>query len=193
MFPQLATDRLLLRELTKDDKAALFACFSSEEVTRFYGMEKMDSLVQAENLIELFANRFKEKTGIRWGIERKGEGGIIGTIGFNAWNPKNKRAEIGYELHPDHWRRGYVSEALAKVLSYGFEAQDLNRIGAVVFPENEASNRLLQKAGFEKEGRLREYICQNGIAHDTYIYSMLKKSYTETIFGQKHTPMPATN
>ncbi|CEG26163.1 GNAT family N-acetyltransferase [Bacillus sp. B-jedd] len=193
MFPQLETDRLLLREIRSDDAEALFACFSSEEVTRFYGMETMDGLLQAENLIELFSRRYEEKVGIRWGIERKGEAGLIGTIGFNSWNPKNKRAEIGYELHPEHWRKGYVSEALAKVLSYGFEALDLNRIGAVVFPENEASNRLLHKAGFEKEGLLREYMCQNGIAHDTNSYSILKKSFIEAQARQNGEAVPAAN
>ena len=189
MFQQLETDRLLLRELTYDDAEALFACFSSAEVMRFYGSEPMHSLMQAENLIELFSKRYEEKTAIRWGIERKGKSGIIGTIGFNSWNPKNKRAEIGYELHPDHWRRGYVSEALAAVLFYGFEALDLNRVGAVVFPENEASNRLLQKAGFEREGLLKEYICQNGIAHDTFVYSLLKKSFTKAQTGQSNQAM----
>ncbi|RHW43263.1 N-acetyltransferase [Neobacillus notoginsengisoli] len=179
MFPRLETDRLLLREITMDDAPCIFACFSNEEVTRYYGFETMHTIDQAEKLIKFFSEKYEDKAGIRWGIERKSESGLIGTIGFNSWSIKHKGAEIGYEVHPDYWRKGYISEALRAVFAYGFEAMDLNRIGAVVFPENEASNKLLLKAGFQKEGLLREYIYQNGTPHDAYVYSLLKGSYQE--------------
>ncbi|WP_409274523.1 GNAT family N-acetyltransferase [Neobacillus sp. SCS-31] len=176
MFPLLETDRLILREIGKEDAAAIFACFSNEDVVRFYGQERLETVEQAEGFVEFFAKNYHEKRGIRWGIELKGANGLIGTIGFNAWSPKHKRAEIGYELHPSHWRKGYVTEALEKVISYGFEELGLNRIGAVVFLENEASSKLLQKAGFQKEGILRDYMVQNGTTYDTYLYSLLKRN-----------------
>jgi [ribosomal protein S5]-alanine N-acetyltransferase len=175
MFPILRTDRLVLREITKEDAEGIFACFSNENVTRFYGQETIERIKQAESFVDFFSNSYREKRGIRWGIERREAKGIIGTIGFNAWSPKHKRAEIGYEIHPSHWRNGYTAEALSTVISYGFEKLDLNRIGAVVFTENEASNKLLLKAGFQKEGILREYMYQDGKAYDTYVYSLLKK------------------
>ncbi len=174
MFPILETERLVLRELTKDDAEAIFACFSNEDVTRFYGQETLERVEQAEQMIEFFNKSYGEKRGIRWGIERKGTKGIIGTVGFNAWLPKHRRAEIGYEIHPDYWRKGYTAEAVSKVLSYGFMEMGLTRIGAVVFLENEASNRLLTKLGFQKEGVLRNYMYQNGKACDTNVYSLLK-------------------
>lgn len=174
MFPLLETERLILRELTKDDAEGIFACFSNDSVTRFYGQEKLQNIEQARGFIDFFSKNYNEKRGIRWGIERKETPGIIGTIGFNAWSPKHKRAEIGYEIHPDQWRKGYSTEALDKVLSYGFDVLGLTRIGAVVFIENEASNNLLSKKGFQKEGILRAYMYQDGIAHDTYVYSLLK-------------------
>lgn len=174
MFPILETERLILRELTKEDAEGVFACFSNDNVTRYYGQEKLDNIEQAEKFIDFFSKNYNEKRGIRWGIERKGTKGIIGTIGFNAWFPKHKRAEIGYEIHPMHWRKGYTSEAVSKVLSYGFDAMDLTRIGAVVFIDNDASNKLLTKIGFQKEGVLKKYMYQNGVANDTYVYSLLK-------------------
>ena len=175
MFPTLWTDRLILREITKEDAKGIFACFSNENVTRFYGQETLEGIEQAESFVDFFSNSYREKRGIRWGIERREAEGIIGTIGFNAWSPKHKRAEIGYEIHPSHWRKGYTAEALSIVISYGFEKLDLNRIGAVVFTENEASNKLLVKAGFQKEGVLKEYMYQGGKAYDTYVYSLLRK------------------
>lgn len=174
MFPILETDRLLLREITLDDSESIFKCFSNDEVTRFYGQDTLENIEQAEKIVEFFSRNFKENKGIRWGIERKGTKGIIGTVGFNAWSPKHKRAEIGYEIHPEQWRSGYTLEALSKVVSYGFERMGLTRIGAVVFIENEASNKLLTKIGFQKEGVLRDYMHQNSKAHDTNVYSILK-------------------
>jgi [ribosomal protein S5]-alanine N-acetyltransferase len=175
MFPNLETERLLLREISKDDASGIYACFSNKLVTQFYGQETLCNIEQANDFVDFFANNYKEKRGIRWGIEMKGEPGIIGTIGLNALALKHKRAEIGYEIHPEHWRKGYTFEAVSKVIQYGFNELGLTRIGAVVFIDNEASNTLLTKAGFQKEGILREYMYQNGEAYDTYVYSILNK------------------
>lgn len=178
MFPILETERLILREIRKDDAEGIFSCFSNDDVTRYYGQDNLNHLEQAEGLIDFFSKSYNEKRGIRWGIERRGTRGIIGTIGFNVWLPKHKRAEIGYEIHPDYWRKGYASEAVSKVIFYGFEVMELTRIGAVVFKENEASSNLLAQSGFQQEGILREYMYQNGRAYDTYIYSLLKRNVT---------------
>ncbi len=175
MFPILETDRLRLRELKEDDVGAIFRCFSNQEVTRYYGQEPFVDKQQADELIKHFAKNFEEKRGIRWGIEHKDSNEIIGTIGFHLWSAAHQRAEIGYEIHPDYWRQGYTKEAVQKVITYGFETMNLNRIGAVVFLANEASNQLLRKLGFQEEGILRDYIYQNGQAYDTFIYSLLKK------------------
>ncbi|WP_339254101.1 GNAT family N-acetyltransferase [Sporosarcina sp. FSL W8-0480] len=175
MFPTLETDRLLLRELTNEDAEGVFACFSNDDVTRFYGQETLKSIEEAKKIVDFFSKSYIEKRGIRWGIERKETKGIIGTIGFNNWLSKHKRAEIGYEIHPDHWKKGYTSEAVSEVLSYGFDVMGLTRIGAVVFIENEASNKLLEKVGFQKEGVLRNYMYQDGKAYNTNVYSLIKE------------------
>ncbi|MEH7236630.1 GNAT family N-acetyltransferase [Bacillus sp. JJ1562] len=173
MFPILETERLRLREIVHSDAQGIFDCFSNHDVTRYYGQDPITELKQAEQFVKFFAKNYKEKRGIRWAIELKNTEGFIGTIGFNAWSPKHKRAEIGYELHPQFWRKGYITEAASKVISYGFNELGLTRIGAVVFLENKASNDLLAKLGFEKEGMLRGYMYQNGVAHDTIVYSLL--------------------
>ncbi|SEM60099.1 GNAT family N-acetyltransferase [Paenibacillus sp. OV219] len=174
MFPQLETERLILRELTQADAADVFACFSNAQVTRYYGQEPFESIEQAVKLIGLFASNYENKRGIRWGIERKEVPGLIGTIGFNALVLPHRRAEIGYELHPQHWRSGYASEAIRCVAAHGFDTLGLARIGAVVFPENEASNTLLKKLGFQHEGVLRDYMVQGGRSYSTNVYSLLR-------------------
>lgn len=175
MFPQLETERLRLRELTAEDASMVLSCFSNEDVIRFYGQEKMAEIEEAERVIDFFAQNFREGRGIRWGIERKETSSIIGTVGLNAWVPKHKRAEIGYELHPDYWGMGYASEAVSAILAYGFDDLELTRIGAVVFLENGSSNRLLKNLGFQREGILRRYIYQNKKANDVYMYSLVRE------------------
>ncbi|CAM3515839.1 GNAT family protein [Paenibacillus lupini] len=146
MFPGLETERLILREITSDDVQDIFACFSNEDVTRFYGQETLEHIDQAKAIVDFFAKSYIERRGIRWGMERKGAPGLIGTIGFNV----------------------------TRVIEYGFDELGLTRIGAVVFIENEASNHLLTKLGFQREGILRDYMYQSGKAHDTHMYSILK-------------------
>ena len=174
MFPILETERLRLREIVLSDAEAIFTCFSNNDVTRYYGQDPLTKLEQAEQFVEFFAKNYREKRGVRWGIELIETNELIGTIGFNAWSPKHMRAEIGYELQPQYWRKGYATEAVKKVISYGFDNLGLTRIGAIVFLENAASNELLIKLGFEKEGILRNYMYQNGVAYDTNVYSLVK-------------------
>jgi [ribosomal protein S5]-alanine N-acetyltransferase len=179
MFPKLETQRLILREITDLDTKGVFTFFSNEEVTKYYGQEPLENEDQAAILVNFFSESYREKRGIRWGVELKTTKELIGTIGFNALSLKHKRGEIGYELHPRHWRKGYATEAIRKVLSYGLNEMGLTRIGAVVFLKNTASNELLLNLGFQKEGVLKQYMYQNGIAHDTNVYGYIKDKTDE--------------
>lgn len=179
MFPKLESNRLILREIVHTDIQDIYNCFSNQEVTRYYGQDPFTKIEEAEQLVELFAKNYEEKRGIRWGIELKEQRRLIGTIGFHNWAPKHRRAEFGYELHPNNWGRGYATEAASMVISYGLNDLELTRIGAIVFLGNQASNDLLTKLGFVKEGMLRGYMYQNGVPHDTNIYSLIKSDIDE--------------
>ncbi|MET4562338.1 ribosomal-protein-alanine N-acetyltransferase [Lysinibacillus parviboronicapiens] len=174
MFPILNTERLVLRELTVKDAQAILDCFSNPDVLRHYGQKPLTSLAQVKQIIDNFSQNYDEKRGIKWGIELKGQEGIIGTIGFQEWSTEHKRADISYALFPESWGKGYALEAVNRVISFGFQEMELVRIGAIVFTENDASNKLLIKAGFEKEGILKNYMHQNNVPNDTYIYSLIK-------------------
>lgn len=174
MFPILETERLVLRELVEGDALDILKCFSNADVLQYYGQNPLTSTEQVKHIIRNFSKNFEDKRGIKWGIELKGKDGIIGSIGFQEWSHEHKRAELSYALLPDNWGNGYATEAVRKVITYGFKELDLTRIGAVVFIENKASNTLLTKLGFKKEGVLRNYMYQNDVAFDTNIYSLLK-------------------
>lgn len=175
MFPILETERLLLREITEEDAAIIFSILSKDEVTRYYGQETLETIDQAKDIIKNHQKKFVENRGFRWGIVKKDTNHLIGTIGLDSYIIKQRRADIGYEIHPDQWGKGYATEAALKVISYGFDVLNLMRIGAVVFPENSPSNKLLNRLGFQKEGTLRNYIFQNGKSFDTFVYSILNE------------------
>ncbi|WP_454192627.1 GNAT family N-acetyltransferase [Paenibacillus sp. Marseille-Q7038] len=171
MFPVLETKRLIMREITIQDAVSIYEYLSMSEVTRYYGRENLESLEQAEEIVALFDTNYRERRGIRWGIVRKDTGQFIGTVGFHSWIPRHRRAEIGYEVHPDHWRNGYASEAIREAITFGQNTMELSRIGAVTFINNDASGQLLLKLGFEKEGLLRDYMVHQGKSHHAFVYS----------------------
>lgn len=177
IFPVLETERLILRELLESDVEDLFEIFSSDDVMKYYGMFPFENKDKLLKVIHSFALGFSEERVIRWGIQNKEDGKIIGTCGYHNWMKKHFRAEIGYELSKNYWRKGYMTEAIEAILPYGFEHMALNRIEAIVYPENLASQNTLFKMGFREEGLLREYMCFRDQMTNVLMFSLLKKEY----------------
>ncbi|WP_432361582.1 GNAT family N-acetyltransferase [Sporosarcina sp. UB5] len=174
-FPELETDRLYLVEVKMEHARGVFDNFSNPTVTQYYGMDPMAELAEAEKMVEHFRNAFIAGRGIRWAMIRKEDNRFAGTIGLNNLSKGMKRAEVGFEIHPNFWRTGITSEALKAVLHYSFAEMGLHRMGAVTFLDNVASINLLEKHGFEQEGILRSYMYQNGQSHDARVFSVLNK------------------
>jgi [ribosomal protein S5]-alanine N-acetyltransferase len=176
-FPILETERLHLIDITQNHANCLFEILSLDEVTKYYGTDTFTSIEEAKKLIDMFQKNYYEKRSIRWGIILKENNKFIGTVGLNGLQLKNKKAEIVYEIHPSYWRKSYTTEAIREVLRYSYVELKLNRIGAVVYLENEASSKLLEKLGFSKEGVLRDYLYHNDQFHTTYMFSLLKQEW----------------
>lgn len=176
-FSEFDLERIILKEITLQDTKAYFNIMKLDEVTRFYGMESLKTEEEAAAIIQSFAEMFQSKRAIRWGIILKETQAFIGTVGLNSLQIKNKKAEIGYEIHPDYWRKGYTSEAVKAILQYAFIDLGLYRIGAVTFPENTASNSLLTRLGFQQEGLLRGYLYQDNQSNDAAIFSLLQPQW----------------
>jgi ribosomal-protein-alanine N-acetyltransferase len=138
------------------DSNAVFRILADDEVTKYYDDTTFTDVSQATNQIEAWENGFKSRRCIRWGIARK-DNQVIGSCGYYGFHTWHMRASIGYELARPFWRHGLMTEALKAIINLGFEEMDLNRIDAVVLPENIASLKLLEKLGFENEGFLKEY------------------------------------
>lgn len=99
----------------------------------------------------------------------------IGGIGIHPQqNVHCKNAEIGYWLAEPFWSQGIISNAIPKIVAYGFEKFDINRIHATVFGNNLASQRVLEKSGFILEAHLHKTIFKNNEYLDELIYAIRK-------------------
>lgn len=178
-FPVLHTPRLTLRQVLPSDAAALFAIHSDVQWMRWYGVEPLTELSQAEELAELFASWFHAGTGFRWALERKQDGRLIGTCGLFRWNKSWHNCVIGYEILRECQGQAYMCEALGAVLDYGFNDMRLHRIQAEIHPQNHASIGLATRLGFCFEGVQREQAFWRGHFHDLNCYSLLEREWRE--------------
>ncbi|MCG1028999.1 GNAT family N-acetyltransferase [Virgibacillus halodenitrificans] len=176
-FPELETPRLQLVEIKKKHIVHYYNILSMDEVTRYYGMDPLEKESDAINMINSFRHNYESKRGIRWGIIIRDMQEFAGTLGLNNLSLWSKKAELGYELHPNYWNQGIITEAARSVLNYAFSELALVRMGAVTYPQNIASIAVLEKLGFQKEGLLRRYLYQNNQSHDAYIFSLLNDEW----------------
>jgi [ribosomal protein S5]-alanine N-acetyltransferase len=154
-FPTLETQRLLLRQLAAADAQDAFLFLSDEETMRYYDPAPMTQLEQAEQSIQRHRRRFAQQEALRWGITLKGENRVIGNAGY-AWDAENHLAVLSYILAKHYWNQGIMTEALSAMIQFGFDHIHVHRIEAQVASPNLASARLLEKLGFQEEGRLRD-------------------------------------
>jgi len=172
-FPEITTDRLLLRAVSKSDVKEIFFLRSDERVMKYIDKLPAETLDDAYEFINKITELEKNDDAVTWAITLKGDSKLIGTICFWNIQKEHYRAEIGYVLHPDHWGKGIMQEAFSVVVNYGFKVMNLHSIEANVNPGNEASVKLLEKNNFKREAYFKENYFYNGKFLDTAIYSLL--------------------
>jgi RimJ/RimL family protein N-acetyltransferase len=139
----------------------------------------------AENLRDRFPHPYRERDAHDWlsvALRQDPEtnfaiavgGELVGTIGLQIGEDVYRHsAEIGYWLGEEYWGRGIATEAVRTVTEWGFENLGLVRIHALVFESNPASVRVLEKAGFEVEGRMRSAVVKRGRVMDQILLSII--------------------
>ena len=142
VFPELQTTRLRLREITMDDADWFLSHFSTPEIVHGQGFPAPDGIEGArEELARYVVDLFAQQEGLRWGICLRGDDALIGSAGLYDWDREVGSAELGYDLAPEHWGAGIMTEALRAILDYGFTTMGLNRVQVLVMPRNARSLR----------------------------------------------------
>jgi ribosomal-protein-alanine N-acetyltransferase len=101
----------------------------------------------------------------------------IGEAGILSFKQPNNRAVVGYNLLPNYWKNGYVTEITKALVKYLFIERGAERIEGLVLEENTASRKVLEKNGFCKEGILRNFALINNIYKNVCYYGIIKGDY----------------
>ena len=148
----LETERLYLRPLKESDIDALAGMYANPEVMRFIGKGVTFTRSQSENSIKMWNDYEKANGYSNWAVIRKEDEAFIGKCGLSVL-PDKSGIEISYILDDLYWGKGYATEISAAVLEAGFTKFGLERIIALVYPQNSPSIKVIEKLGmkYEKE------------------------------------------
>lgn len=172
---ELRSERLVLRTISATDHGRVFSGLSHPDVIRYYGVSYRTYEATQEQM-DWYATLTHESTGHWWAIRSKASDDFLGAIGLNNIVQAHRGCEVGFWLLPEHWGKGYVPEALPLVVYHAFRTLALHRIVAEVETENLASANVLKRAGFVREGTLRECEVKNGRYLSLDVYALLNKT-----------------
>jgi RimJ/RimL family protein N-acetyltransferase len=167
----LEGERINLKVLEKDDLPILVDWFNQPEVFGEYNPLHQMTIEEAG---KMFSSPLEMKPFV---VEDKA-GKKVGFIAyFYVLHPACRSLEVGYSLIPSERGKGYGTEALKMMVDFVFLTKDANRIQAQTDSRNLASQKILEKVGFKKEGALRKSIFIRGEWRDSWIYSVLREEW----------------
>lgn len=172
----LETDRLILRRYIKEDAAAMYKNWASdEEVTKFLTWPPHGSQEVSQGLINDWIAQYSNENCYHWCIVLKEYGEEpIGDISVVYMNEKVSMASIGYCIGKAWWHKGIMPEALKAVMDFLFDTVDVNRIELRHDPRNPNSGKVMKKCGMIYEGTLRSSDWSNQGIGDACYYGLLK-------------------
>lgn len=173
----LETERLLIRDLTLNDKQAIFNYRSDAEANKFQSWIP-ETLEDVEQFIERNNKEFNQpESWYQVLITEKDTKAVIGDIGIHFFGAENLQTELGITLNKDFKGRGYASEALKGVINFLFSDLKKHRIMASVDPENIDSLKLMERIGFRKEGHFVKSLFWKNNWTDDVIYALLREEW----------------
>src|SRR6202000_290479 len=162
----------IIREWKRGDEIALQKNANNPKVSGCL-MDRFPSPYTMDDAILWVNNLINQNPLVNLAITINDEG--IGGIGLDPrQDVYRKTAIVGYWLSEELWGRGIMPEAVKLVTNYAFTKLDFLRIQASVYSKNPASMRVLEKAGFIKEGIMRNAVIKQGIIMDEHLYAVLK-------------------
>lgn len=169
----LRSPRLLLSPLTDADAEALFEIQSDPSVMRYWNHAPWSDVGQARTAIAADLEARAAGQALSLGIRERESAQLIGTCLVFAWEAGSRRAELGYNLASRAQGKGFMHEALHRLLAYLFDELGLLRLEAEIDPRNAPSAKVLERLGFRHEGLLRQRWIVEGEVSDSALYGLL--------------------
>lgn len=143
-IPTITTTRLILRPFIEADAEPLNSILREKDILRYFPNQNPPSLERVQKFITRQLDHWGEHKYGWWAVESITQEGLIGWNGLQ-FLPETGEVEIGYLLSRSYWGNGLATEGARAGLKFGFEAFSLERIIALVHPENKASIRVVEK------------------------------------------------
>ena len=176
-IPTLETDRLILRGMRVSDAADMYAYARRPSVTEYLTWDPHTSESMTREYLIYVGQRYRTGDFYDWSVVCKEDGHMIGTCGFTSFNCPADSGEIGYVLNPDYQGQGLATEAVRRVLRFGFEELELHRIYARIMDGNKASERVAEKCGMRHEATLKSSLLVKGEYRTIKIYAILREEF----------------
>ena len=180
-IPTLETDRLILRGMRVSDAADMYAYARRPSVTEYLTWDPHTSESMTREYLTYVGQRYRTGDFYDWSVICRADGHMIGTCGFTSFNCPADSGEIGYVLNPDYQGQGLATEAVRRVLDFGFTELGLHRIEAHFMEGNDTSLRLMERVGMTLEGYARESMRIKGRFCTVGTCAILRHEY----FGKK--------
>jgi len=170
-------DKVRLRPVERDDLPLFVEWFGDPEVRRHLALYLPFSLAQEERWFESLLDRLERNQDVLLAIETVG-GIQIGNVGLHSVNWKDRSAELGIVIgEKSYWGKGYGADAVLTMLRMAFREMNLHRVFLRVDVDNERAIRCYEKAGFQRDGTLREAVFREGAYIDQHVMSILKSEF----------------
>lgn len=151
----MKTDRIYLRKFKSSDLEDVFRGLSHPDIIKYYGIS-FNTLEATKEQMIWFADLEKKETGIWWAVCSVENDEFLGAGGLNDLCKEKKKAELGFWLLPENWRKGIMTEAIPLITTYAFKNLGLNRIEGFVETENNNCKNAIEKLNFKLEQTLKD-------------------------------------
>ncbi|WP_306352577.1 GNAT family N-acetyltransferase [Flavobacterium sp. '19STA2R22 D10 B1'] len=172
---KINSERLILRSIIEADLEQVHLLHSMEEIDKFNTLGIPESVEETKSILEnwITENNKENTQHFTFAIELKTDNQFIGIIGISIGKVKYKNAEVWFKFDPKFWNKGYATEALNEILSFGFTNLKLHRIEAGCAVGNIGSMKVLEKVGMLREAHTRELLPLKSGWSDNYGYAKL--------------------
>jgi ribosomal-protein-alanine N-acetyltransferase len=176
--PELATKRLVLRELRIADAAAVAAGAGDQRVAQYLiQVPSPYPIALARRWVIHRIEWWELGRGVTLAVTLPGDPDmLLGTVSLRRYI-RDRRAELGYWLARPAWGHGFATEAAQAVVDFGFRELGLARVYAQVLAGNSASLRVLDKLGMMNEGKKRQHVVKTRRLHDVVLYGLLRDEW----------------
>ncbi len=147
-FPVIMNERILLRQLSIDDKNEIFELRSETLVNRYLDRAPCLTVEDAQSFIHTINEYIKNGNALYWAITVPPSNSVVGTICLFDFSTEKNTCEIGYELQVKHHGKGIMKDAIRLVIDHAFQMLKVEKIFAASHCQNHPSTRLLLLSGF---------------------------------------------